>query len=475
MSIVHRTRFSATAALCGASIFAYPAIAWSQGACAPTTVDTGAPLVAADQLLEQLRQRREQQATVSMFSAPGSPAAAAPASNPRPSEAAPTATGMQQATVSMFSAAGSPVVKVSTASTATGTTATKATRWRRFRTRLRKRQGGAERYVEAAPASKPRPSAAATEQYIPSGYSGGGYSLKDGPNANEAQNGVWAAVYGAYERHDNLSPGQDNNATRTQYTRGVVSGIDTYVSPTGGGYGAPQIQLGILGGYESTRSAFTTPPAYAADTREGNFNGTQIDEGGFVGIYGSYVLNQFAADLLVKVDLFDHTTEPSITCNPEGGSLPFSGTTSETNTNVASNVYYRFYADDRIWIEPTAGFRYSHTSYGDAASTLFITDGDELRIQGGVRVGTDGYIGGYFWTASVLGGIYDDVIINGYTSNAIPGSGSAKIDEGKVRGICSLFGKIHDGQGKTFFAQVDVYGGQDVVGVTGKVGARWQW
>ena len=120
-------------------------------------------------------------------------------------------------------------------------------------------------------------------------------------------------------------------------------------------------------------------------------------------------------------------------------------------------------------------FRYSHTSYGDGASALFITDGDELRIQGGVRVGTGGHINGYFWTASVLGGVYDDVIINGYTSNAIPGSGSAKIDEGKVRGIGSLFGKIYDGQGTTLFAQVDVYGGQDVAGVTGKVGARWQW
>ena len=457
MTRVHRTQLSATAVLCGASIFAYPAIAW--GACAPATVDTGAPIVATDQLLEQVRQRREQQATVSMFSAASSPAAEAPASKPRPSAAA-----------------------------------KKATRWRLFRTRLRKRQGGSERYAEATvikvstapaatgttaavPASIARSNAAATEQYSPAGYSDSGYSLKDVPNANEAQNGVWAALYGAYERHDNLSPGQDNNATRTQYTKGVVSGLDTYVSPTGGGYGAPSIQLGILGGYESTRSAFTTPPAYAADTSEGNFNGTQIDEGGFVGIYGSYVLNQFAADLLVKVDLFDHTTEQSITCKPnkEEGFIPFSGTTSETNTNVASNVYYRFYADNRIWIEPTAGFRYSHTSYGDGASALFITDGDEWRIQGGVRVGTDGYIGGYFWRASILGGIYDDVSISGYTLDTIPGSGSAKIDEGKVRGICSLFGSIYDGQGKTFFAQVDVYGGQDVVGVTGKVGARWQW
>ena len=70
MTIVHRTQFSATAVLCGASIFAYPAIAW--GVCAPATVDTGAPFVASNQLLEQVRQRREQQATVSMFSAAGS-------------------------------------------------------------------------------------------------------------------------------------------------------------------------------------------------------------------------------------------------------------------------------------------------------------------------------------------------------------------------------------------------------------------
>ena len=70
MIIKHRSRFSATAVLCGVSIFVYPAIAWGQR-CAPATVNTGATLV-SDQLLEQLRQRREQQATVSMFSTTGS-------------------------------------------------------------------------------------------------------------------------------------------------------------------------------------------------------------------------------------------------------------------------------------------------------------------------------------------------------------------------------------------------------------------
>jgi hypothetical protein len=454
--IVTRTRFSATAVLCGASIFVYPAIAWGQ-LCAPTTVNTGGATLVSEQILEQLRQRREQQSTVSMFSTAGSSVVNV--------STAPTAT----ATTTTTTAAPAPRPRTRAA-------VTRGAKERRFLTRSRKNRikaGGTERYVEAAPVSRPRPRAVTTEQYVTSGYPEGGYSLKDAPIVSEAQNGVWAAVYGAYERHDNLSPGQDNNATRTQYTGGVVSGIDTYVSPTGGGYGAPLLQIGILGGYQSTRSTFNTPPVAAA---QGEFNGSQVDEGGFVGVYGSYVLNQFAADLLVKLDLFDHTTNPSVTCNADqNGLIPFSGATSETNTNVASNVYYRFYADGPFWIEPTVGFRYSHTSYGDFASALFLTDGDDLRIQGGVRVGTGGVMGGYFWTASVLAGIYDDVIVNGYTLDTIPGSGSAKIDQGKVRGVGSFFGRVYDGHGMSYFAQVDVYGGQDVAGVIGKVGARWEW
>jgi len=390
----------------------------------------------------------------------------------------------------MFSTAGSSVVNVSTAPTATSTAtaaapaarpraSTAATKRakapRRFLTKSRKARikTSDARYVEAAPVSRPRLGVVAAEPYGASGYPDGGYSLKDAPIVSEAQNGVWAAVYGEYERHSNLSPGELNNATRTQYTGGLVSGVDTYVSPTGGGYGAPLINIGILGGYQSTRSTFTVPPAAAA---LGVVNGAEVDEGGFIGVYGSYFLNQFAADLLVKVDLFDHTTDPSQNCN-EAQKAPifFSGTTSETNVNVASNVYYRFYADDRVWIEPTVGFRYINTSYGDMASALFLTDGEDLRIQGGIRVGTGGFFNGYFWTASVLGGIYDDVIVNGYTSNALPGSGSAKIDQGKVRGIGSFFGRLYDGQGMNYFAQVDVYGGQDVAGVIGKVGARWEW
>ena len=455
MIITHRSRFSATAVLCGASIFVYPAIAW--GTCAPVTVNTSATLV-SDQLIEQLRQRREQQATVSMFSAGGSSVVNV--------STAPTAAG----------AATTATAAAPAARPRTRAAATKASKERRFLTKSRKarvKAGATERYVEAAPAARPRLGVVAAEPYAASGYPDAGYSLKDAPIGNEAQNGVWAAVYGAYERHTNLNPGEENNPTRTQYTAGVVSGVDTYVSPTGGGYGAPLIQLGVLGGYQSTRSTFTTPPGIVEDHA---FNGAQIDEGGFVGVYGSYVLNQFAADLLVKLDLFDHTTEPSATCNAaQTANIPFSGTTSETNTNVASNVYYRFYADGPFWIEPTVGFRYSHTSYGDLASALFLTDGDDLRIQGGVRVGTGGFFNGYFWTASVLGGIYDDVIVNGFTSDALPGSGSAKVDQGKVRGICSLYGRLYDGRGMNYFAQVDVYGGQDVAGVIGKVGARWEW
>ncbi len=452
----YRTNFGAIAMLCGASVLVYPAIAWGQR-CAPATVNTGATLV-SDQLLEQIRQRREQQATVSMFSTTGSSVvnvstAPTAASTATPTAAAPAATPRTRAAAAKGAKA-----------------------QRRFLTKSRKsrvKTGSAERYVERAPVSRPRLGVVAAEPYAVSGYPEGGYSLKDAPIANEAPNGVWAAVYGAYERHSNLAPGELNNSTRTQSTGGVVSGVDTYVNGAGGGYGAPLIQLGVLGGYQSTRSTFSVPPAAA---NEGVVNGAQTDEGGFVGVYGTYILNQFAADLLVKVDLFDHTTDPSVTCNDaQNKNIPFGGSTSETTTNVASNVYYRFYAGGPFWIEPTVGLRFSQTTYGSSASAIYLTDGDDLRVQGGVRFGTDGFVNGYFWTASVLGGIYDDVIVNGYTSDALPGSGSAKIDQGKVRGICSMIGRIYDGHGLNYFAQVDVYGGQDVSGVVGKLGARWEW
>ena len=223
MIITHRSRFSATAVLCGASIFVYPAIAW--GTCAPVTVNTSATLV-SDQLIEQLRQRREQQATVSMFSAGGSSVVNV--------STAPTAAG----------AATTATAAAPAARPRTRAAATKASKERRFLTKSRKarvKAGATERYVEAAPAARPRLGVVAAEPYAASGYPDAGYSLKDAPIGNEAQNGVWAAVYGAYERHTNLNPGEENNPTRTQYTAGVVSGVDTYVSPTGGGYGAPLI------------------------------------------------------------------------------------------------------------------------------------------------------------------------------------------------------------------------------------------
>ena len=129
MVIAHRTRFSATAVLCGVSVFVYPAIAW--GACAPATVNTGGATLVSDQLLEQLRQRREQQATVSMFSTAGSSVV-----NVSTAPTATTASATTTATAAAAAPASKPRAKAA---------AKKVTTARRFQTRRAENYRGAGR------------------------------------------------------------------------------------------------------------------------------------------------------------------------------------------------------------------------------------------------------------------------------------------------------------------------------------------
>ena len=106
-------------------------------------------------------------------------------------------------------------------------------------------------------------------------------------------------------------------------------------------------------------------------------------EGAMLGLYGSYSHRGFAIDALAETDLFDFDQSIKSTCD---AALLAAGSTSLTNFLVASNVYYR--RDfGRYWLEPTAGFRYIHSAFGDPS--LGVGDGEALRLQGGVRVCTD--------------------------------------------------------------------------------------
>jgi hypothetical protein len=188
-----------------------------------------------------------------------------------------------------------------------------------------------------------------------------------------------------------------------------------------------------------------------------------------LGLYGSYFHRGFAIDILAKTDIFDFDQ------TVEGGcSSASSGSTSLTDVLVASNIYYRRNMGT-YWLEPTAGIRYIHSYFGDGAAALGVGDGDALRLQAGLRVGTDWVdVDRRLWSVSFLGGVYSDVMVNGFSAGGA-GDVTLQTDEGKVRAIGQLRAKVRTQDGLTYYGQAEVRGGEDYIGVAGKVGVRYDW
>ena len=307
-----------------------------------------------------------------------------------------------------------------------------------------------------------------------------------------SSNGTWAQVYGDYERHSNLAPGSIDNPTRTQKTFGQIAGLDTTYRR-----GNEALQLGILGGHSETRSRFTDTPNVMSARQE--------QDGGFIGAYGSYQLGRFAIDGLAKADFFQHsqravlrrTRQDIISCPPESDptatvllidpgtpltkEVPFNqlrnGQVPEHNYTVSSNAYYRYDLGGNSWFEPTAGIRFTYTDFGRDAFALDLQDGRVLRLQAGARIGSSWDVGSrYTFAASLLGLVYSDVWVDGFTlvdTGFV--STVSNVDEGKLRGLGQINLKLDNGRGVSYGAEVAVRGGEDVWGVGGRLGVRYEW
>jgi outer membrane autotransporter protein len=236
----------------------------------------------------------------------------------------------------------------------------------------------------------------------------------------------------------------------------------TYLRAPGEG-----IMLGGLAGYNNTHGNFSGDPNVTGAAPR-----TQDIDGAVLGLYGSYFHRGFAIDLLAKTDIFDFDqTVQQAAC---GGASP-SGSTSLTDLLVASNVYFRRNMG-AYWLEPTAGFRYIHSYFGDGAAALGVTDGDALRLQAGLRIGTDWVdVERRLWSVSFLAGVYSDVVVSGFTAGGGTGEVTLQTDEGKVRAIGQLRAKVRTQDGLTYYGQAEIRGGDDYFGVAGKVGVRYDW
>ena len=153
------------------------------------------------------------------------------------------------------------------------------------------------------------------------------------------------------------------------------------------------------------------------------------------------------------------------------------GEVPEHNYTVSSNAYYRFELGGGRWFEPTAGIRFTYTDFGRDAFALDLQDGRVLRLQAGARIGSSWDVGSrYTFAASLLGLVYSDVWVDGFTlvdTGFV--STVSNVDEGKLRGLGQINLKLDNGRGVSYGAEVAVRGGEDVWGVGGRLGVRYEW
>jgi hypothetical protein len=244
---------------------------------------------------------------------------------------------------------------------------------------------------------------------------------------------------------------------------------------------------GVLVGYLSNHLTLNTTTISGIPAVVGNSNSrlTATLSGPTAGVYATYFAGGFSTDLLAKFDflsLNQNSTDNLAFAAPTG---PFfaaysnTGATSVVDSTVAANLNYRFDIYPNFWIQPTVGAQFTALSYGGGAAELGLSDGQQVMIQGGARVGTTSVFSNNILLTSTLTGLaYDDVVVNG---GFIPGASFngnnllANSDRGQLRGRGILAFNFDFGQGVTSFVQGDVHGGKGLFGAGGKAGIRYQW
>jgi hypothetical protein len=263
--------------------------------------------------------------------------------------------------------------------------------------------------------------------------------------------GAWAEVHGDFERHSNIFPGE--NITRNTTSFDAIAGAD--VTWRGLASASDGAVVGMLAGYEWSRASFSSgAPSIGV-------------QGPAVGPYFSYFSRGLSVDLALKADFLE--------LNQDFGGLAGNFATNMNNYTVAANLNYRFFLP-HFWIEPTIGARYTDTVYSNSAAQLSLANGDIWRVQGGARIGADLPYDGAVVTPSLTGLLYDDVSIRGLTlSDDAATITAVREDQGKLRAQGILNVNVAWADGFSVYGQAEVRGGEDVVGIGGKLGIRDSW
>jgi hypothetical protein len=261
--------------------------------------------------------------------------------------------------------------------------------------------------------------------------------------------GAWAQGYGDYERRTGTSSSPADDVSigerSTTNTMGFIGGIDlTGRSLLSEGDG---LIFGLLTGYLTSDVRVRTSVQSTDPTNVNNgFANINVSlSGPTAGIYASYFNGPFSNDLLLKEDFLDlsertnqllaYNANPDQSLQPETFPYFGAGRTNLSQFTASDNLHYKFILSSDMWVEPTAGIQYTHSSYGSGAALLGVKDGDLVRAQGGARFGFDTFLGQTRVTTSLASLIYDDVVVKGdfIQGGAFTTATSALKDQGRIR------------------------------------------
>lgn len=326
-------------------------------------------------------------------------------------------------------------------------------------------------------------------------------------DAASARFASWVALYGDYERRSvegsaQFSVGAWGGGTtsldlpvsvRTRAgsvgfafggdatIRGVIAPDDGLIAGLSIGYLTSDVTIATSSG-PSRDPVF--PPAMgqaSSLTRVGSAGAT-------IAAYAVYFDGGFSTDLLLKADLLalDESfndvfsfTHPGEGQPPLSSSFSGAGRFGLANITLAGNIDYRFIVRPDLWIEPTVGAQYTHSTYGNGAAAFGLDDADLVMVQGGARVGLPILLDSRVLVTTTLTGLaYSDVLVRG---GFVPGAAFlagdllAQADEGQVRGRGVVAVDVDFGNGVSSFIQGEARGGKGLFGAGGRAGLRIVW
>ncbi len=201
----------------------------------------------------------------------------------------------------------------------------------------------------------------------------------------------------------------------------------------------------------------------AASTR--NADGSSARVGGpSVGMYGTYVNRGFSIDGTLKTDFL------GVDQNTAGLVFPF----GLINYTAAGNLNFKQEVGS-WWYQPTVGVSDTRTVWNGASKAFGMTDGTDVRVQGGARFGS-----GFDWAGTHFDGTltvlaYDDVLISGGTLAVAVGAPLTPTDQGKLFG--QAIGRLEAQLTQNWSANIEgeVRGSTGIYGAAGRVGVTYNF